>query len=163
RRDPFLDVRGDAWVAVDFGASSLVVAVGDGERHELIRIGASRPPKTPRDFEMPNMVQFQNLPRVIKGWQDRVILPLTEWGDVYVGRGAGDRLEIHGKERSQRMKCTVAELGTLPARHERGEKVAICGRSDPDAVITLEPPAPPIVDEEGIDPDDPFDPIELLA
>ena len=162
RRDPNVDRR-RAWVAIDLGMATTVVAVGDGERHELIRIGATSPPAIAQDYETPSEVVFNNLPRTIKAWRDRVILPLTAWGDVYVGQGARDRLNAPGKERAQRAKASIAELGTLPGRLERGEKVMICGRSDLDSTMVLEPPAPPIIDEEGIDPEDPFDPLELFA
>lgn len=162
RRDPKIDIR-DAWVAIDVGAASTVVALGDGERHQFVPVGLHEPPKLARDYETPSAVAFQNLPRVIKSWRDRVILPLTEWGDLYVGHAAARRLEVQGKERSQRMKSTVSSVGGLPARFERGDKLMICGRSDLDHTQALEPPAEPIIDEEGIDPDDPFDPLELLA
>jgi hypothetical protein len=162
RRDPHTDVK-DSWVAIDLGMSTTVVAIGDGESHELVRVGATRPPKSPIDFETPNEVAFGNLPRTLKGWNDRVILPLTCWGDVYVGFGARERRLVHGKERAQRTKASLAELSTLPARLAAGKDVFICGSNDIDRVHKLEPPAPPIIDEEGIQPDDPFDPLELFA
>lgn len=162
RRDPHLDVQ-EAWVAIDLGMNSTVTAIGDGDRHEFIRIGASAQPRVAADFEIPSAVMFNHLPRTVKAWRDRVILPLTHWGDVYIGNAVQERLAVHGKERAQRMKSTVAELGALPSRLESGAKVSICGRSDLDATATLQPPAPPIIDEEGIGPDDPFDPLELFA
>jgi hypothetical protein len=162
RRDPFLDVK-DSWVAIDVGVSTTVVAIGDGDRHEFVRIGATTEPRTARDFEVPSELTFYHLPRTVKAWRDRVILPLTPWGDLVVGHGARERLAVHGKERAQRMKATIGEMGALPGRLERNERVSICGRSDLDATATLQRPAPPIIDEEGIGPDDPFDPLELFA
>ncbi|MEM6789357.1 MAG: hypothetical protein AAF715_17685 [Myxococcota bacterium] len=162
RRDPKIDIR-DAWVAIDLGTSASVVALGDGERHQFVPVGLHEPPRLARDFETPSTVAFHNLPRVLKSWRDRVILPLTEWGDLHVGHAAARRLEVQGKERAQRMKATVPSVAALPARFERGDRVLICGRSDVDNTLALDPPADPIVDEEGIDPDDPFDPLELLA
>lgn len=162
RRDPHIDVQ-DAWVAIDLGMSHTVVAIGGGDRHELVRIGAKDDPTVAADFETPSEVAFNNLPRVLKAWRDRVILPLTEWGDVYVGHGARERLNVHGKERAQRYKATAAELGALPARVRAGEELQICGRSDLDSPLKIDRPAEPIIDEEGIGPDDPFDPLELFA
>ena len=162
RRDPNLDVR-DGWVSIDLGTTATVVAIAVGERTELVRIGAVSPPQLPRDFENPSEVYFGNLPRVIKAWRDRVILPLTPWGEVLVGHAARARQHAQGKERALRVKATVAELGTLPARFERGDEVRIVGRADPDAPIRLDPPAPPSTDEEAFGPDDPFDPLELYA
>ncbi|MBW2527204.1 MAG: hypothetical protein JRI23_23685 [Deltaproteobacteria bacterium] len=162
RRDPHSDVR-DVWVAFDIGMMGTVVAVGTTEQTELVRLGASDEPTVPADYENPCEIAFNNLPRVLKAWRDRVILPLTEWGDLWVGHAARARRRVHGKERAQRTKAAVAELGALPARMAAGEAVHICGRSDLDNTMKLEPPPPPIIDEEGIDPDDPFDPLELYA
>lgn len=162
RRDPHIDVR-DAWVAIDLGMATTVVAVGDGERQEMVRIGARGEPRVAADYETPSEVAFNNLPRVLKAWRDRVILPLTEWGDVYVGHGAHERLNVHGRERAQRFKSTSSELGQLTSRVLAGDKWQICGRSDLDSAMVLDPPAEPIIDEEGIGPDDPFDPLELFA
>jgi hypothetical protein len=162
RRDPHRDVR-DAWVAIDLGMTGTTVAIGNGERHEYLRIGATEEPKLPRDFEIPSEVSFVHLPKVIKAWRDRVILPLTAWGDVLVGHGARERLLVQGKERTLRLKASVTELGALPTRLDRGEKIRICGRNDLDNVATLEPPAPPVFDEEALSPSDPFDPLELFV
>lgn len=162
RRDPHIDVE-DAWVAVDLGRTATVVAIGDGERHQLVRVGTRDAATLPTDFETPSEVAFGNLPRTLKGWNDRVILPLTRWGDVYVGFGARKHRLVHGKERALRTKASVDELSSLPERIEAGKDVFICGRSDLDQVVKLQPPAPPIIDEEGIQPDDPFDPLELFA
>jgi hypothetical protein len=171
RRDPMLDVRRDAWVAVDFGASSTVVAIGTRERSEIVRIGTTEPPSLPRDYETPSEVSFQSLGRVVKAWRERAILPLTVWGDLYVGFGARERVGISlsttmtggSKERAMRARATVAELASIPARIEAGKPVYLCGRGESEGVATLERPSAAVIDEEGIGPDDPFDPIELFA
>ena len=162
RRDPHLDVA-QGWVAIDLGTTTTVVAIGDGEDSSLIRIGTTEPPQVSRDYETPSEIGFNDLGATLKAWNDRVILPLTEWGDIVVGDAAKKRLRVHGKERAQRYKSSVGELAMLPARFENGDKVGICGRNDLDNVVTLDPPAPPIIDEEGIQPDDPFDPLEVFA
>jgi hypothetical protein len=143
--------------------ATTVVAIGDGERRELVRVGAAEPPRRPADYEIPSEVSFENLPRTLQGWNERVVLPLTHWGDVFVGFGARERRRVEGRERAQRTKSSLPELGALPRRIARGETVAICGRNDLGSALTLEQPAPPMVDEEGISPDDPFDPLELFA
>jgi hypothetical protein len=162
RRDPHVDVR-DAWVAIDLGAHTTVIAIGNGDRQELVRLGAQESAKVSRDYEVPSEIGFNDLASTVKAWRDRVILPLTEWGDVVVGHAAEDRLRVHGKERAQRYKSSVGGLSTLAARFEAGETIQICGRDDLDRLTTLTKPAPPIIDEEGIGPDDPFDPLELFA
>lgn len=162
RRDPHVDVQ-DAWVAIDFGSSTTVVAIGNGESHEFVRIGEQDAPRVARDFENPSEISVQHLSRVMKAWRDRVILPLTRWGDLYVGHAAAHRRDVHGKERALRTRASIAELGMLSKRIEAGDNLVICGRSDIDDTVTLTAPALPIIDDEGIDPDDPFDPIELYA
>lgn len=162
RRDPKIDVR-NAWVAIDLGRTSTVVAIGDGDSREFVRVGAGTPPKAPSDFETPSVVAFEHLPNTLKGWSDRIILPLTRWGDVYVGFGARDWRQRPGREGAQRTKASVLELGALPQRVAQGEVIQICGRNALDSTLTLEHPARPNIDEEGISPDDPFDPLELFA
>jgi hypothetical protein len=162
RRQPRSDVR-DAWVAIDFGTSSTVVIVGNGERSEIIPVGSVETPRIPGDLESPSEVAFNDLEKVSKAWQERAALPLTEWGDVLVGHAARTARRTAGREQLAWTKATAAELGMLPARLERGETVAVCGKSELNRTITLRSPAPPIFDEDGISPDDPFDPIELYA
>jgi hypothetical protein len=162
RRSPRADVR-DAWVAIDFGTASTVVIVGDGEQSEVIPIGPVAAPRVPADFESPSEVAFQDLVRVMKAWNERATLPLTEWGDLLVGQAARASHREVGRDQPVRMKASIAELGSLPARIERGAVVSIVGASEPGHQVTLKKPAPPVFDEEGISPDDPFDPIELYA
>jgi len=162
RRDPKMDVR-DVWVAVDIGSTSCVAIIGNGEEREFVRIGATTQPRLPADFENPTEICFNNLHRVLRAWRDRVILPLTAWGDLWVGHAAREARTIHGKERALRTKASVCELALLADRMEKGAKIYIAGRSDLDSPLPLDLPAPPVLDEEGIDPDDPFDPLELYA
>lgn len=162
RRSPRADVR-DAWVAIDFGSSSTAVIVGDGEQSEVVPVGLPGAPRIPADFETPSEVAFHDLARVMKAWNERAALPLTEWGDVLVGRAARDARAGIGREQALHAKATVTDLGSLPARIERGDVVEIAGLSELERRVTLKRPAPPIFDEDGISPDDPFDPIEVLG
>lgn len=162
RRQPQLDVR-DVWVAIDFGTVSTVMIVGDGERTEVIPVGLDHPLRVPADLESPSEIAFENLDKIIKAWQERASLPLIEWGDVFVGHAA--RRLVHGdlREQARRTKASLRDLALLPSRIERGENVAICGAVELNRTITLRKPALPVFDEDGISPDDPFDPIELYA
>ncbi|MBM4358342.1 MAG: hypothetical protein FJ096_09565 [Deltaproteobacteria bacterium] len=162
RRAPRQDVR-DAWVAIDFGASSTSVIVGDGERSEVVPVGLSGKPRIPADLESPSEVGFAELDRVLTAWRERATLPLTEWGDVLIGRAARDARLVGGRDQALRTKASFASLGNVPARIERGESVQVVGLSELERVVTLKKPAPPILDEDGISPDDPFDPIELYG
>ncbi|WP_437932249.1 hypothetical protein WMF37_24360 [Sorangium sp. So ce291] len=163
RRDPRLDVRGD-WVAVDIGAASTVVAVrGERGGAEFLRIGTDAPLRVSADNENPSEVAFEALARTTKAWRDRVILPLTRWGDVLVGHAARDMRLRPGEGAHERAAASLPALALLRERTERGEPFRLRGRSDPDTTESLKKPAPPIIDEEGIGAHDPFDPIELYA
>jgi hypothetical protein len=163
RRDPRLDVRKE-WVAVDIGAASTVVALrGERGNAEFVRIGADGPPKVSADNENPSEVAFEALARTAKAWRDRVILPITRWGDVLVGHAARAMRTQPGPELHARAAATITDLPLLRERVERGEPFRLRGRSDPDTSEMLKKPAPPIIDEDGIGAHDPFDPIELYA
>jgi hypothetical protein len=159
RRDPKLDVH-KAWVAIDFGASTTVVAARS-PTPEILRIGATGPAVVPADLETPSEIAFENLGRTVKAWRDRVILPMTRWEDVTIGHAA----------RASRLKGAdpvrgAASLTTLPLLCERIESkqaFRLRGRGDPDTNEMLKKPAPPVIDEDGIGAHDPFDPIELYA
>ncbi|AUX23168.1 hypothetical protein SOCEGT47_036870 [Sorangium cellulosum] len=163
RRDPRLDVRGD-WVAVDVGAASTVVAVrGERGGAEFVRIGADAPVRVSADNENPTEVAFDALARTTKAWRDRVILPMTRWGDVLVGHAARDMRVRPGADLHERAAASLPALTLLRERTERGEPFRLRGKGDPEATEALKRPAPPIIDEEGIGAHDPFDPIELYA
>ncbi|WP_234023934.1 hypothetical protein [Sorangium cellulosum] len=163
RRDPRLDVRSD-WVAVDVGAASTVVAVrGERGGAEFVRIGADAPIRVSADNENPSEIAFEALGRTTKAWRDRVILPMTRWGDVLVGHAARDMRLRPGPDHHARAAASLPALTLLRERTERGEPFRLRGRSDPDTTEALKRPAPPIIDEEGIGAHDPFDPIELYA
>ncbi|KYG04072.1 hypothetical protein BE21_48650 [Sorangium cellulosum] len=163
RRDPRLDVRAD-WVAVDVGAASTVVAVrGERGGAEFVRIGADGPVRVSADNENPSEVAFEALARTTKAWRDRVILPLTRWGDVLVGHAARDMRLRPGEGAHERAAASLPALALLRERTERGEPFRLRGRSDPDTTEALKKPAPPFIDEEGIGAHDPFDPLELYA
>ncbi|WP_437616762.1 hypothetical protein WMF20_22790 [Sorangium sp. So ce834] len=163
RRDPRLDVRAD-WVAVDIGAASTAVAVrGERGGAEFVRIGADGPLRVSADNESPSEVAFEALARTTKAWRDRVILPMTRWGDVLVGHAARDMRLRPGDGAHERAAASLPALALLRERTERGEPFRLRGRSDPDTTEALKKPAPPVIDEEGIGAHDPFDPIELYA
>jgi hypothetical protein len=163
-RNPKLDVL-RAWVAIDFGAASTVVAVRGAQSPtpELVRIGGAGAPIVPADYESPTEVAFESLSRAAKAWRDRVILPATRWEDVVVGHEARARRSKPGPEQAARAAATLTELPWLRERIERKEALRLRGLRDPDTNEALKKPAPPIIDEDGIGAHDPFDPIELYA
>src|SRR5262249_14971265 len=88
RRDPKLDVLNE-WVGIDVGTYCTVVATrGERSSAEFVRIGEAAPITQPSDYESPTEIGFDHLGRTIKAWRDRVIMPLTRWGDVVVGQSA---------------------------------------------------------------------------
>ncbi len=163
RRDPKLDILRE-WVGVDFGTSSTVVALrGERSQPELIRIGEVAPVQQPSDYETPTEIAFQNFGRTVKAWRDRVVNPLTKWGDVVVGHAAKDLRSRPGDDREWRTAATLTGLPLLRERLERQEPLRFRGTEDSDTTEVLKRPAPPIIDEEGLGAHDPFDPIELFA
>lgn len=164
QRDPSLDINKSAWVAIDIGAQSTVVAVrSDRGGAELLRIGAIQPVSVPADHESPSEIAFENLSRAIKAWRDRVILPTTRWEDVTVGFAAKAMRTRSGPDLPERAASVVTQLPLLRERVERKENFKFRGHSDLDTSELLKRPAPPFIDEEGIGAHDPFDPVELYA
>ena len=163
RRDPKLDVMSE-WVGVDIGASTTVVAMrGEKSPVEYVRIGEAAPVGQPSDYESPTEIGFDNLGRTVKAWRDRVIMPLTRWGDVVVGQSARAMRTLPGEDQQRRMAATITALPLLRERLERHEPYKFRGVSDLETNEVLKRPAPPFIDEEGIGSHDPFDPIELYA
>jgi len=164
RRDPKLDMLKE-WVAIDLGASTTVVALrGERSTPELVRIGATpQPPVVSADYESPTEISFDQLARTLKAWRDRVILPMTKWGDVLVGHVARANRRRGGEDSITATAATLTQLPMLRERVDHKEKIALRGVSDPETQEVLKRPAPPVIDEEGIGAHDPFDPIELYA
>lgn len=163
RRDPRLDVVSE-WVGVDLGAATTVVAVrGERTQAEYVRIGEMGPVTAPSDYETPSEIGFEHLGRTVKAWRDRVIMPLTRWGDVVVGHAARAMRQRPGGDHVERIASTVTGLTLLRDRVEKHEPFKFRGNSDPETNEILKKPAPPIIDEDGIGSHDPFDPIELFA
>jgi hypothetical protein len=163
RRDPKLDVLSE-WVGVDIGAMSTVVAIrGEKSNAEYVRIGEAAPVVLPSDYETPSEIAFDNLGRTVKAWRDRVIMPLTRWGDVVVGQAAKVMRTRPGDDLVSRVAATVAGVPMLRERIERHEPFKFRGAGDADTNEVLKRPAAPIIDEEGIGSHDPFDPVELFA
>lgn len=163
RRDPKLDVLGE-WVGIDVGAHSTVVAVrGEKSNAEFVRIGEWGPVVQSADYESPSEISFENLGRTVKAWRDRVIMPLTKWGDVMVGQAARAARLAPGDDQPRRTAASILHTPLLRERIERHEPYRFRGLTDPETVEQLKKPAAPIIDEEGIGSHDPFDPVELYA
>jgi hypothetical protein len=163
KRDPKLDVL-NAWVGVDVGSYSTVVALrGEKSNAEYVRIGEAAPVSQPSDYESPTELSFDNLGRTVKAWRDRVIMPLTRWGDIVVGQSARLSRTQPGEDQHRRLAATVTALPLLRERLERHEPYKFRGLEDPETNELLKKPAPPIIDEDGIGSHDPFDPVELYA
>lgn len=163
KRDPKLDVLNE-WVGVDIGAACTVVAIrGEKSSAEFVRIGEAAPVGQPSDYESPTEIAFDNLGRTVKAWRDRVIMPLTRWGDVVVGQSARVMRTLPGEDQHRRITASVAALPLLRERIDRHEPYKLRGVSDPETNEMLKRPAPPIIDEDGIGSHDPFDPVELYA
>jgi len=163
KRDPRLDELRE-WVGIDIGASTTVVALrGERGLPEIVRIGSTTPVTLPSDNETPTEIAFENLARTVKAWRDRVILPITRWGDVLVGHAAKQNRQRPGPDQLQRIASSVVAVPLLRERIERHEPYRFRGQNDSETNEMLRKPAPPIIDEDGIGSHDPFDPMELYA
>lgn len=163
RRDPKLDVLNE-WVGIDIGAASTVVALrGEKSQAEFVRIGESGQVLVSADYESPSEIAFEHLGRTVKAWRDRVIMPLTRWGDVVVGQTARAARLRAGSEQHRQIAATVTNVPLLRERIEKQIPYKFRGLTDADTNEVLKRPAPPIIDEEGIGSHDPFDPVELYA
>ena len=163
RRDPKLDVLNE-WIGVDVGASNTVIAIrGEKTQAEYVRLGEAAPVGQPSDYETPSELAFGNLARTVKAWRDRVIMPLTAWGDVVVGQTARMQRTSPGDDQPRRIAATVTHLPLLRETIERHTPYKLRGIVDPETNEMLKRPAPPVIDEEGLSSHDPFDPIELYA
>ncbi|APR78034.1 Hypothetical protein A7982_03381 [Minicystis rosea] len=163
KRDPKLDVLSE-WVGIDVGAASTVVALrGEKSQAEFVRIGESGPVVVSADYESPSEISFDNLGRTVKAWRDRVIMPLTRWGDVLVGQAARHARQQPGENQHLQIAATVGAVPLLRERIERHEPYKFRGLTDAETNEVLKRPAPPIIDEEGIGSHDPFDPVELYG
>lgn len=162
-RDPALDVR-KGWVAIDFGAASTVVGLRtERGSSELIRIGAGAPAARPRELETPSEVAFLRVAGTLKAWRERVVLPATRWEDARVGFAAREHRTSPGPDLAARAGSTLVRLPELRERIERKEPVRLRGLLDPETNEQLKRPVPPVIDEDGIGANDPFDPVELFA
>ncbi len=163
KRDPKLDTLKE-WVSIDLGAHSTVIALrSDRSSPELIRIGATTPPVVSADYENPSEIHFDQLGKTLKAWRDRVILPMTRWGEVSVAHASRALRKRSTEEAPSMTAATLTNLPLIRERVEMKDKLTLRGRGDPETQEVLKKPALPIIDEEGIGAHDPFDPIELYA
>lgn len=163
KRDPKLDVLQE-WVGIDVGAASTVVATrGEKSQAEFVRIGEHGTVQISADYESASEIAFDNLGRTVKAWRDRVIMPLTRWGDVLVGQAARAARLKPGSDQHRQVAATVTNVPLLRERTEKQIPYKFRGLGDADTNEPLKKPAPPIIDEEGIGSHDPFDPVELYA
>lgn len=163
KRDPKLDVLQE-WVGIDIGAASTVVALrGEKSQAEFVRIGESGPVQISADYESASEIAFDNFGRTVKAWRDRVIMPLTRWGDVVVGQTARAARLRAGSDQHRQVAATVTNVPLLRERTEKQVPYKFRGLGDSEPNEMLRKPAPPIIDEEGIGSHDPFDPVEFYA
>jgi hypothetical protein len=147
-------------VAIDVGTYSTVVAARAAQGGtEFVRVGPTQPATLAIHFESPTELHFGHLGRALKAWRERVISPLTRWGDVLVGHAARDLRAASASARG----ASLTGLPLLRKRIEAKHAIALRGAEDPSTVEALKKPAPPVIDEDGIGAYDPFDPFEVYS
>lgn len=166
-RDPALDVR-DCNVAIDFGTSSTVVAYDDNDRHKLLRVGIGNFWEQERveHYENPTVLEFLDLPALLKAWQDLAYRPAVSWDHVRCSHEALQNFRAN-KSNSRVVASMLAKLKHWALREAMGPKLRLADRTEPQAV---EHELAPLTQREpvkgrplAVSTQDPFDPIEMYA
>jgi len=93
-RNPVKDIISSTHVAIDFGTSSTVVAYEEQGRKKLLRIGVRDYDSAPeaKHYENPTVLEFIDLPAVLKAWQSQAYSPEVRWDSVHCSHEAQTRL-----------------------------------------------------------------------
>ena len=164
-RDPERDVRRHP-VAIDFGTSSTVVAVYDGQREELLRIGARDfyAPIDPREMENPTVVRCLDYAAFMAVWQREAYRPALDWAWMRMGHEAREEWRENSSD-VRILASTLAHLKLWAARPLTAAPVRL--RDFNHGAEHIVPPLSERWPVRGqplqVGADDPFDPIEYFA
>jgi len=164
-RNPSHDIKTDP-VAIDFGTSSTVVAVKDGTRTLLLRVGARDyyAPIQPTDFENPTIIELLDYQRFSNEWFSRPYRPEHDWDWLRMGHEAraswndnpGDTAVLSSI--LPRLKSWALRDASLPPQNLtdrlHGHEIVIPSLAE-RTLVRGQPLA--------VNPQDPFDPIEFYA
>ncbi|WP_281983814.1 hypothetical protein [Azonexus hydrophilus] len=164
-RDPARDLKHHP-VAIDFGTSSTVVAIDDGQRIQLLRVGARDfyAPQEPQHYENPTVIECLDFEAFRREWQRTAYRPAHDWDWLRAGH------EAHAAWRDNPADTQVlgAILPKMKQWAQRGANAPRLRLFDRKSGQEIE--IPPLEDRRPVrgqplqvSPADPFDPIEFYA
>ena len=165
-RNPALDIRAGN-IGIDFGTSSTVVAYEDENgRARLLRVGVDNfyAEAQPEHYENPTILEFFDFDAFLQAWQQNAYQPLVSWNDVHCSHEA----LCHLRNNDGDPKVVSAILGKIKQwalREAEDIRVRFSdfdhGKEHELAPLTLRNPVKGA--KLTVNPQDPFDPIELYA
>lgn len=165
-RNPALDIRAGN-IGIDFGTSSTVVAYEDENgRARLLRVGVDDfyAEAQPEHYENPTILEFFDFDAFLQAWQQNAYQPLVSWNDVHCSHEA----LCHLRNNNSDPKVVSAILGKIKQwalREAEDIRVRFSdfdhGKEHELAPLTLRNPVKGA--KLTVNPQDPFDPIELYA
>ena len=165
-RNPALDIRAGN-IGIDFGTSSTVVAYEDENgRARLLRVGVDNfyAEAQPEHYENPTILEFIDFDAFLQAWQQNAYQPLVSWNDVHCSHEALYSLRNNNSD----PKVVSAILGKIKQwalREAEDIRVRFSdrkhGKEHELAPLTLRNPVKGA--KLTVNPQDPFDPIELYA
>ena len=164
-RNPADDVK-DWNVAIDFGTSSTVVAYEDDGQHKLLRIGINDfwEKEQAEHYENPTVLEFIDLPPLLKAWQTHAYQPRVLWDQVRCSHEALNNFR-HSETNPRIVASTLSTIKQWALREGDGNNVHITDQTNALehklAPLSLRFPVPGQALE--VSQNDPFDPIELYA
>lgn len=165
-RNPALDIRAGN-IGIDFGTSSTVVAYEDENgRARLLRVGVDNfyAEAQPEHYENPTILEFIDFDAFLQAWQQNAYQPLVSWNHVHCSHEALYNLRNNNSD----PKVVSAILGKIKQwalREAEDIRVRFSdrkhGKEHELAPLTLRNPVKGA--KLTVNPQDPFDPIELYA
>ena len=153
-RDPKLDINQGGIVGIDFGTKSTVVVYQKDTNNILpMRISGEELNKEARDtdYENPTVIEFRDLVKFKKDYDEKIGRPNTKWEDITISRIAFNHLMEGTSEQfdsiiSDIKQWTVNKNGKIEVIDKKGNKISL----------------PPYLDLDEND-ENYIDPVEIYA
>ena len=165
-RNPALDIRAGN-IGIDFGTSSTVVAYEDENgRARLLRVGVDNfyAEAQPEHYENPTILEFFDFDAFLQAWQQNAYQPLVSWNDVHCSHEALCHLR-NNKSDPKVVSAILGKIKQWALREAEDIRVRFSdfdhGKEHELAPLTLRNPVKGA--KLTVNPQDPFDPIELYA
>ena len=154
KKNPKLDINQGGIVAIDFGTKSTVVVYQKDTNNILpMRISGEELNKEARDtdYENPTVIEFRDLVKFKKDYDEKIGRPNTKWEDITISRIAFNHLMEGTSEQfdsiiSDIKQWTVNKNGKIEVIDKKGNKISL----------------PPYLDLDEND-ENYIDPVEIYA